>query len=199
MTVAKTPAKAPAARKAAPRRKPEPKRPTLKRQPHEAATGRRSKLSPEVQNRIVAALKGASPVITACEVAGIDIGTYFRWLGRGEAEPDTPYGAFRAAVIAAEFEAEALLAGTWMRCAVGSPAIYDQAGNLLRAEIPPNWQAIRDLLRVRHPERWTPAERLVLDASVRINNPTEQVVPDPGELVAGARKRVLELVPGRAS
>lgn len=48
-------------------------------------TGRPSKLTPEIHNRIVAAIQRGSYVETAAQMAGIQKFTYYEWLKRGKA------------------------------------------------------------------------------------------------------------------
>ena len=48
-------------------------------------TGRPSKLTPEVQNRIVAAIQRGAYIETAAQLAGISKPTFYDWLKRGQA------------------------------------------------------------------------------------------------------------------
>ena len=67
---------------------------------HEA--GRPSKLTPEVQEKIVNALILGSYRADAAQFAGVDKATLRRWLVRGAQEKDSFYAAFRDAVLEAE-------------------------------------------------------------------------------------------------
>ena len=90
------------------------------------ARGRPSKLTPEVQRRIVRAIKlGATHAIAAAR-GGIDISTMMRWMAAGECDGARQYREFRAAVKAAEGEAAetalkrvnaAAAKGTWQAAA----------------------------------------------------------------------------------
>lgn len=66
---------------------------------------RPTKLTPELSDQIVDALKDGAYVETAAEAAGIDDSTLYRWLDWG-AEGKEPYAAFCEAVIRARAEAE---------------------------------------------------------------------------------------------
>ena len=63
---------------------------------------RPTKLTPEVQERIVKTLSAGSYATVAARCAGIDSSTYYRWIERGDpggtAKRDAPYRDFRAAV-----------------------------------------------------------------------------------------------------
>ncbi len=56
--------------------------------------GRRSKLTPEVHNQIVTAIRAGAFDWVAAEAAGISKATYYRWLQRGEAARRGPYREF---------------------------------------------------------------------------------------------------------
>ncbi len=96
-----------------------------------SSTGRPSKLTPEVQDRICQLLKAGNTFRTACEVAGIGESTGREWRARGEERHaaragDDDYASFAAAVQRAEEEAvarnvaliqKAATNGTWTAAA----------------------------------------------------------------------------------
>lgn len=108
--------------------------------------GRASKLTPEVQARIVKALEAGCYFDAACEGAGIGESTGYRWLERGEAG-DAGYREFREAVKRAEAVAEA--------GALAAIRSAYQGGT---------WQAAAWYLERKHPERWGKSDRLKLEA-----------------------------------
>ena len=96
--------------------------------------GRNSKLTPEVHEKIVTALRAGNYSKVAAEYAGISEVTFYRWLRRGRAAKRGMYREFADAVQRAEREAEvravAILHGRadgtrrWARPTVGgSPRI----------------------------------------------------------------------------
>lgn len=103
--------------------------------------GRHSKLTPEVQEKIVGVLRSGNYAQVAAQCAGIGETTFYRWLQQGEEEESGIYRDFREAVKNAEAEAEA-----------DSVAIIETAG---RKE----WQARAWLLERKHPYRWGRFER----------------------------------------
>lgn len=70
-----------------------------------APVGRPSLLTDEVQEKIVAVVKGGSLLETAAAVAGIGRRTVYEWLEQGAAGKE-PYAAFAAAVHQAKAEGE---------------------------------------------------------------------------------------------
>jgi len=89
--------------------------------------GRPSKLTQEVQDRVVAALRGGNYMETAARYAGIDESTLHRWIAKGkEDDASEPYQEFCKAVEKARAEAEvrnlhliqnAASGGTWQAAA----------------------------------------------------------------------------------
>ena len=59
--------------------------------------GRPTKLSLDVQNKIVQALQAGTYRQDAAEYAGVDAATLRRWMARGLAEKDGLHDSFRAA------------------------------------------------------------------------------------------------------
>ena len=105
------------------------------------ALGRPTKLTPELQEKVCAALRVGNYATVAIQYAGISEHTYYEWLQRGESEPGSIYERFRAAVRKAEADAE-----------VEGVAIIEQAG---RKE----WQARAWLLERKYPYKWGRFER----------------------------------------
>jgi transposase len=68
--------------------------------------GRKSKLTPEMQDRIVSSLRAGNYRDVAALTSGIHEATLYAWLNRGEAG-EAPYDEFLKAVKEAEAEAEA--------------------------------------------------------------------------------------------
>jgi transposase len=97
---------------------------------------RPSKLSAEVTDRVVQAVRAGNYADAACQAAGISPSTYYRWMGRGAQEPGSEYARFRKAVLRAEAEAE----------------VYAVA--ILRRAMGEDWRAAMAYLERRHPTRW---------------------------------------------
>jgi len=111
--------------------------------------GRPSKLTEEVQKRIENAIAGGNYYEAACKSAGIDYQTFRNWMKEGEAisngsqkktRSNKKYFEFFEVVQAAEARAEIRVVSQWQR------------------QIPNNWQAARDFLARRFPDRWKPRD-----------------------------------------
>lgn len=101
---------------------------------------RPTKLTTEVEETILKAIRSGNYAGTAATYAGVDRSTYFRWLERGDpagtAPTDGRYRAFRARVEQAKAEAE-----------VRDITMIAKAGER-------DWRARAWSVERRHPERW---------------------------------------------
>ena len=107
---------------------------------------RPTKLTPEVQTKIVQALTAGNYFETACQYAGIAKAIGYEWLARGEnRDPKRKktqlYADFADAIRLAEAHAEV------------------RAVALIQKEMPDNARLALDFLARRHPERWGPKEK----------------------------------------
>lgn len=106
--------------------------------------GRKTKLTPQVQDLIVQALNVGAHHEHACQYGGVDQATFYRWLQKGE-EGKSPYREFCEAVKKAESQA-----------GVGYLALIDSAAR------GGNWQAAAWKLERRWPQLYG---RRVLEVS----------------------------------
>jgi transposase len=134
---------------------------------------RKSKLTPETQDKIVKAIRAGNYAHIAAAMAGIGESTYYRWLEQGE-RPDakTPYREFWESVKEAEAEAE-----------VASVAL------IRRAAQNGTWQASAWYLERKHSERWGRKDKVQQEISGRDGEPikvedTRQIVMDLIEQIA---------------
>jgi len=97
---------------------------------------RPSKLTDEVTERVVQAVRAGNYAEAACQSAGISSSTYYRWMSRGDQDPGSDYARFREAVLRAEAEAE----------------VYAVA--IIRRAMGDDWRAAVAYLERRHPTRW---------------------------------------------
>lgn len=106
--------------------------------------GRRTKLTPEVQERIVSALRAGNYMDTAAQYAGIGESTLHRWIATGR-EEDAPeiYKEFREAVERARAEAEVRNVHLIQQAAQGG-----------------TWQAAAWFLERSHPGKWGRREKV---------------------------------------
>ena len=123
-----------------------------------ATTGRRSKLTAEVQEKIVRVIRAGNYAYIAAEYAGIGQSTFYRWMEQGEAQTAGPYREFREAVKAAEREAEIRAVAT----------VQQHMGK--------NWQAAMTYLERKFPQRW--GRRLDVTTEGRPITRVEMVIVD---------------------
>jgi len=76
-------------------------RPRKRKRPR---VGRPTKLSAEVQEKILADVRAGAFAYVAAQRAGIDKATFFRWMARGESG-EQPFCDFRDSIRAAHYEA----------------------------------------------------------------------------------------------
>lgn len=117
--------------------------------------GRKLKLTPEIQEKIVKAIKAGNYAVIAAAMAGISESTYYRWLEQGE-RPDakSPYREFWESVKEAEAEAE-----------VASVAL------IRRAAQNGTWQASAWFLERKHSDRWGRKDKVQQEISGRDGEP----------------------------
>lgn len=118
------------------------------------STGRPSKLTPELLQRLSDAICAGNYLQTACGMAGIHYATFRRWMVKGQKARDGQFREFRETIRYAEAQAETKLVAAW------------------QAHTPENWQAARDFLERRWPKRWARRDRKV---DARPNKPTDQL------------------------
>ncbi len=108
-----------------------------------AENGRPSKLTPEVQEKVLQALGLGNTRAHAAVYAGVGERTFRRWMAEGQEEGEGPYTELRQAVLAAESRAQMLATGCIAK------AIRDG-----------DWKAAAWMLERRVPEHYAPRSRL---------------------------------------
>jgi hypothetical protein len=100
--------------------------------------GRPTKLTPEVQQKIISALQSGNWLETAAAFAGVDASTVRRWMAKGDGDDaEEPYRSFCAAVKEARAAAE-----------IRAVALIQKAAQ------DGTWQASAWYLERSHPDRW---------------------------------------------
>jgi len=142
--------------------------------------GRPTKLTPEVQDKIAAAIKAGNYKEVAARYAGIDDATFRVWMRRGREGDGALYVAFHAAITRAEAEAEV------------------RAVTIINKAMTEDWRAAIEYIRRKFPERWSSTQRI----DIRELN-TEQLwllagdgpegVDSPGDRLAAATSAEGEL------
>ena len=115
-------------------------------------SGAKGKLTPEMQNKIVQAIRGGNYIEIAARYAGIDPATFWTWMKKGEAEASGIYHNFHNAIKDAEAlsEAEAV------------------AQVRLASRDPRNWAAGMTWLERRFQTRWSRTDRQEHSGEIKI-------------------------------
>jgi transposase len=113
-----------------------------------------TKLTPELQEKILRQLRFGSYVETAAECAGITRKAFYEWMKKGE-RGLKPYAAFCTAVNHALADAE----------------VRDLATILKASQ--KDWTAAAWRLERRYPEKYGRRDRMKLDAEVQVSNGDE--------------------------
>ena len=122
---------------------------------------RPTKLTDEVEERIVQAIRAGSHAEVSARYAGVHVATFHRWMKRGDPDlrdrADARYRRFREAIEQARAEAE-----------IRDVTLISQAART-------NWRAAAWLLERRAPRRWAP-----------MRDPRPQADDDDGPALAQA-------------
>ena len=111
--------------------------------------GRPTKLTPEVQEKIVSAIRAGNYASVAAEYAGISESTFYSWLRRGREAKSGRFPEFLQAVKRAEKEAEV------------------RAVAIIQKHMDNNWQAAMTYLERKFPQRWGRRDRLSVEVEPR--------------------------------
>ncbi|MEM7481072.1 MAG: hypothetical protein AAF481_07840 [Acidobacteriota bacterium] len=111
--------------------------------------GRRSKLTPEVQEKVVSAIRAGNYAAVAAAYAGIGESTFYAWLAKGREAKSGAYREFLEAVKRAESEAEV------------------RAVAIVQKHMEDNWAAGMTFLERKFPQRWGRRDRLSVDVEPR--------------------------------
>jgi transposase len=139
---------------------------------------RPTKLTPEVQERIVAAVRAGNHIEPSAVSAGISPATYHRWMKRGAKAKSGIYREFHEAVKWAEADAEV------------------HAVAVVRKAMTKDWRAAFQYLERRHPDRWRRRESIEHEGTQHLVVKTEDL-SDPelrkdlreiGRRIAGSRE-----------
>jgi transposase len=137
---------------------------------------RPTKLTPEVRDRVVAALRAGNYRGPSARASGISEATFHRWMKRGDKAKSGIYRDFHEEVLRAEAEAEV------------------HAVAVIRKKMPDEWRAAAHYLERRFPDRWRRRESIEHEGTQRLVVKTEDL-SDPelrrdlreiGRRIAGA-------------
>lgn len=141
-------------------------------------TGRPSKLTPEVRDRLFNAIAIGATMDLACRCAGLNPSTVSEWVRRGEGRdkrPPTPeFAEFAADIRRAIADSELKLLSRW-----SAASKHD-------------WRAAMALLARRFPERWSDNRRIQVEVRHQIETGIdmlfERIMSDPDIPLDSKRK-----------
>lgn len=111
--------------------------------------GRPTKFTPEVREKILAAIRAGNYAGVAADYAGVGETTFYRWLQKGREAKSGKFREFWVAVKKAEREAEV------------------RAVAQIQKHMDSNWQAAMTYLERKHPDRWGRRDRLQVEINPR--------------------------------
>lgn len=132
--------------------------------------GRKSRLTPELAERIANLISTGNFTVVVCGLVGISESTFYRWMARGEKATRGVYREFWEQVKKAEAAREA----KWVKDIDGDPS----------------WQSKAWLLERRYPERWGRRDTLIQELTgkdggpIRIEEAREQLIERIAKLKA---------------
>lgn len=133
--------------------------------------GRPTKLTPQVQQKIVFAIANGNAEETAAEYAGIGATTFFRWMRQGaEARKGSPLWQFRQAVKEAQVNAE-----------MSHVITIEQARSA-------HWQANAWWLERRRNDRWGKKENIEITIRREAERLARETGLDVEEIIAEAER-----------
>lgn len=118
----------------------------VERLPHKNTT----KFTPEVVEILLTAIRAGNYFTTACQYAGIHVGTLYRWLEWGEEDGREGYKEFAEELRQAEAEAEVDLV------------------HMVSVHAKTDWRAGMELLSRRFPERWSSKQEVSGQSKVEV-------------------------------
>ena len=147
------------------------------------AIGRRN-VSQEQKDRFIVALRGGNTIRDSAGLASIGESTIYAWIAEANSEEETRPDIleFVEALEQARSESVAMHVQNVRVNAFGRPAEYDADGNLVRAEVKPDWRASGWHLERSRPTDWSLTMRQQIEVTAAI--PAEQVHDKLNEAVA---------------
>lgn len=104
--------------------------------------GAKSKLTDEVQQKVVRAIENGNYAKVAAEASGIAETTFYRWMSEGKSAKSGKKREFWESITRAENVAESKIVTQWKK-------LGEQ-----------DWRALMELLQRRYPDRWANTQRI---------------------------------------
>ena len=101
----------------------------------------KTKLTPELQKKLIKCIRAGSYIVVACRAVGISEFAFYDWIKKGKKGIE-PYTKFTKSVRQAQ--------------AIGELKIYSE----IRSQVKKDWRAGMEILARKYPQRWAKKDRL---------------------------------------
>ena len=101
----------------------------------------KTKLTPELQKKLIKYIRAGSYIVVACRAVGISEFAFYDWIKKGKKGIE-PYTKFTKSVRQAQ--------------AIGELKIYSE----IRSQVKKDWRAGMEILARKYPQRWAKKDRL---------------------------------------
>jgi hypothetical protein len=143
--------------------------------------GRPTKLSPQTQAALVAAVRSGCFLNSACNAVGVSYKVFRDWMVKGELAESGVYRDFRDAIALAEAKLEVEIVASW------------------REQARTDWRAAASYLALRFPQRWTPTASLKIfmqqEIEIEVNLVLEAIAATP-TLSDEIKRQIFALIEG---
>jgi len=123
-----------------------------------AKRGRKTKLTPELQERICNYIENGYTIEQSCALAGINVATYYNWKKWGRQAKSGKFFEFFKAAETSEKVAEAKFLSTILKAAVGDP----------EKKVKGDWKAAAWYLERKNPQQFARRDFLRQDVKAKV-------------------------------
>ena len=123
-----------------------------------AKRGRKTKLTPELQERICNYIENGYTIEQSCALAGINVATYYNWKKWGRQAKSGKFFEFFKAAETSEKVAEAKFLSTILKAAVGDP----------EKKVKGDWKAAAWYLERKNPQQFARRDFLRQDVNANV-------------------------------
>ena len=149
----------------------------------------KTKLTPELQKKLIKYIQGGSYIVVACRAVGIAEKTFYEWIKKGEKGIE-PYSKLSKSVRKAQAKSE-----------IRNVAIIEMAAKK-------DWRAALEMLARKYPQRWAKRDKLEVKTKktveskhfIEIDNKIKKLLPEQRKrLIALAIKAEKEFMESNAN
>ena len=134
----------------------------------------KTKLTPELQKKLIKYIQGGSYIVVACRAVGIAEKTFYEWIKKGEKGIE-PYSKLSKSIRQAQ--------------AIGELKIFSE----IRSQVKNDWRAGMEILARKYPQRWGKKDKLEVKSKKTVL--TKQIIEfrkEEKKLTEDERKQLVE-------